>query len=217
MNHRTTTKKRGKKKLRIGKMHSEKRIKIKSFKLTTNPNMRGSTCAFNSGHFIDYKESCYIHPTTKIIICTKCRKTDHKEETKKYHNIPRLYNGHIYQSTFEAEFAKELDLKLKAGIIESWDKQVKIEINAVETSCGPVLTSEPRETLTKQGAKFTHIANYFMDFTVTHPDKSITFYEVKGKELAVWRLKFKLTEIIFRNKINLEVIKKVNYKPKRSK
>ena len=81
----------------------------------------------------------------------------------------------------------------------------------------PVLTAEPLMDLIKQRSDAYHITNYFMDFVVINNDGSKTFYETKGMELSVWRLKFRLTEMIFRNKIQLEVIKKQGYKLKKGK
>jgi hypothetical protein len=193
----------------------EKRIKIKSFERRFNPNVTGSYCAFNDKHFIDHRDECYIHPQLEIIICKNCRFKDEKEISSKFHNVSREYNGHRYHSTLESEFAKQLDLKLRSGLIKSWDKQVKIEINVKMINDEPVLTSEPVIELMKRGISAYHITNYFMDFVVTNPDNSQTFYETKGMELSVWKLKFRLTEMIFRNKIQLEVIKKQGYKPNR--
>jgi len=198
--------------------HTEKRIKIASFERKFNPQITGSHCAFNDKHFIDYKDECYIHPQLKIIICKKCRFAENeKQVTEKFHNVPREYNGYIYQSTLESEFAKQLDLKVKARLIKSWDKQVKIEINVkiFDPYDVPVLTAETMTELHKQGIKAYHITNYFMDFVVINQDDSRTFYETKGMELSVWKLKFRLTEMIFRNKIQIEVIKKQGYKPKK--
>ena len=191
-------------------MHTEKHIKIKSFQQITNPNLNGCKCALDERHFIDYKEICYQHPTIRIIICKQC-----KGKENKYHNVPREYEGHIYHSTFESEYAKQLDLKIRTGLIKGWEKQVKIELNIKMVGDLPVLTDEKMEDLLRAGVKAYHITNYFMDFVVTNNDDSITLVETKGAETSLWKFKFKLTEIVKRNKVNLEVIKKQNYKPKK--
>jgi len=197
--------------------YQERRIKINAFKQTKNPNINGTKCAFNDNHFIDYLEECFIHPQLRIIVCKKCRFIKEKETTSKFHNIPQQYDGHTYHSTFEVEYAKQLDLKLKTGLIKNWERQVKIEINVKYIDDMPVLTSEPVAELKNKGIEAYHITNYFMDFVVTNNDDSLTFCEVKGAELSVWKLKYRLTEMIYRHKVNLEVIKKQGYKPKKKK
>ena len=192
-------------------MYKEKRISIKSFTKTTCNILTGTKCAFDEKHFIDFREECYYNPNLKIYICKKCKGPDEK----KFHNIPQNYNGHTYQSTFEAEFAKMLDLKVKAKLIKSWEKQVKLEINIVFENDKPFLTSEPIGKLLQQNKNAYHICNYFMDFVVTNNDDSKTFYETKGAETEVWKLKWRLTEMIFKDKVQLEVIKKKSYKPKK--
>lgn len=190
----------------------EKNIEIKAFEKRLNPNINGSYCALDSNHFIDYREKCYIHPTLDIIICTECRKKFKKK--LKFHNIPQSYNGHKYHSKLEAEFAKQLDLKLQAGQIRKWEKQKKLEVNVKIIDGNPVLTSETVAELKDKGIEAYHITNYYMDFVVENNDGSITFYETKGMELPLWKLKFRLIEILYRDKANIEVIKKGIYKKK---
>jgi hypothetical protein len=90
----------------------------------------------------------------------------------KYNNTKCEYNGIIYHSRKEAGYAEELDLRLKAGDIAGWDRQVKVELKAY-------------------GRK---ICNYYMDFVVEHNDGTREWVEVKGFETAIWRLKWKLFE-----------------------
>lgn len=80
------------------------------------------------------------------------------------------YNGMWFQSKLEANYAKQLDWKIKAGEVKEWKRQHKIEIKV-------------------NGVK---ICNYFIDFVVTLPDGSQQYIEVKGMEQEVWRLKWKL-------------------------
>ena len=70
----------------------------------------------------------------------------------------------------EAQYAYELDLRVKAKDIKSWERQVKIDIcvNGI------------------------HICNYYMDFVITHNDGSEEYVEVKGFATDVWILKAKL-------------------------
>ncbi len=193
-------------------MHEVRNISIKSFIKTTNKNLSGINCAFERNHWIDYNEECYYHPKLKIYICKSCRS---KDAAKKFHNVPKQYNGYNYQSTLESEFAKQLDLKIKAGLIKDWKRQVKIEINCKIIDGQPILTDEPLLSLKKQNIESYHICNYIMDFVVTNNDGSIIYYETKGYETELWKLKFRLAENILRNRVELIVIKKNNYKIKR--
>jgi len=92
----------------------------------------------------------------------------------KYNATKKEYDGIYYHSKFEASYAQELDLRLKAKDIKSWERQIKLSLDV----------------------NGKHIANYFIDFKVIHNDDSIEFIEVKGFETEVWRLKWKLTEAL---------------------
>ena len=92
---------------------------------------------------------------------------------KKYRNKNKVYNGRSYDSVLEANFAEELDWRLNKGEIKEIIPQYKIELRGVA------------------GQK---VCNYFVDFKVINSDDSITYFEVKGVELAVWRLKWKLCQ-----------------------
>ena len=96
----------------------------------------------------------------------------------KYGAKPTIYNGIKYHSKFEAEYAKNLDWRLKAKDIKRWERQVKISLDVNDS----------------------HICNYFMDFVIAHNTGAIEYVEVKGVETAVWKLKFKLFLAIYKNK-----------------
>jgi hypothetical protein len=88
----------------------------------------------------------------------------------------------------EAEVAHRLDL-LKKSInprerVKSWDRQFKIslDVNGV------------------------HIANYFIDFVVEFEDGRKEFWEVKGMETDLWKLKWKLTKALYPD-YNLVLVK----------
>ena len=93
----------------------------------------------------------------------------------KYKAKKESYNGIVYHSKREAEFAIELDWRLKAKDIKSWERQIKIDIQVNNV----------------------HICNHFIDFEITHKDDSIELIEVKGFETDVWILKRKLLEATF--------------------
>ncbi len=99
----------------------------------------------------------------------------------------QVYNNQRYDSGFEAQHAQELDLRLKAGEITKWERQVKI----------PLIVNG-----------FT-IANYYIDFVVYYPDGTKEYVETKGYATDLWRLKWKLFEALYSEMpdIRLVVIK----------
>jgi len=112
----------------------------------------------------------------------------YQQRYNKYRNVSKEYNGHFYDSKFEASYAKDLDLRVKAKDIKSWERQIKIELEIYGK----------------------HICNYFVDFKILHNDGTIEYVEVKGLELPLWRFKWKLFEAIWNEEqpeIKLTVVK----------
>lgn len=93
----------------------------------------------------------------------------------KYNSKVSSYNGRNYHSALECNYAIDLDWRVKAGEIKSWENQYKID-------------------LTLNGV---HICNYFIDFKVTYADGHVEYHEVKGFETDVWRIKWKLSRAIY--------------------
>lgn len=96
-----------------------------------------------------------------------------------------IRGGRSYHSKKEADFAQILELMKKAGEIKSIKPQKKIRLEVYGS----------------------FVANYYIDFEVIHKDNSVEWIEVKGFETEVWRLKFKLVEIIYRDEIRQGKIK----------
>jgi len=92
----------------------------------------------------------------------------------KYGNTTQRYNGISYDSIKEANYAEELDWRVKAKDIKSWERQIKISLDV----------------------NGFHICNYYVDFKIIHNDGSVEYVEVKGFETEVWRLKWKLFEAL---------------------
>jgi hypothetical protein len=94
----------------------------------------------------------------------------------------------VYDSGFEGEVARELELRRKAGELAKVERQVKceLEINGV------------------------HIANYYVDFKVTHADGQVEWIEAKGLEGEVWRMKWKMFVAIYWNDNDLFTVLKQN-------
>lgn len=88
----------------------------------------------------------------------------------KYKNVKQTYNGYSYMSKLEAQQAFELDCRLKAKEIISWERQVKIDLQAYGK----------------------HICNYYIDFVATRKDGVREYIEVKGMETDVWKIKWKM-------------------------
>lgn len=97
----------------------------------------------------------------------------YKVTYNKYGNKSSFYDGYWYQSKLEANYARELDLRVKAKDIKSWDRQVVIEVRFYD------------QLFTK----------YKMDFKIIHNDQSIEWIEVKGYEDPAWKYRWKALEI----------------------
>jgi len=104
---------------------------------------------------------------------------------KKYKNINQVYNDIRYDSKLEANYAKELDLRLKAKDIKGWDRQKTLELKVN----GEI------------------VCRYRIDFVVYHFDKTTEYVEVKGMELPLWKLKWKILNAMWRKQLNNGTIK----------
>jgi len=93
----------------------------------------------------------------------------------KYGSIKQSYGGRNYHSRKEAIYAFELDMRVKAGEINGYTNQHKIELYVNDF----------------------HVCDYFIDFRVEMNDGTFEYHEVKGFETDVWRLKWKLTQAIY--------------------
>jgi hypothetical protein len=98
----------------------------------------------------------------------------YRVRTAKYYNESQNYNGHHYDSKFEAGYAKQLDFRKKAGEIKSWQPHVKLALYV--HGC--------------------HVCDYEMDFVLDYPDGSQEFVECKGAVLPLWALKWKILEAV---------------------
>jgi hypothetical protein len=100
----------------------------------------------------------------------------------------RDYNGRVYHSTKEAQYAQELDLQVKAGEIRSWEPQVRISLDV----------------------NGHHICNYICDFRVVNKDGEEELHEVKGFITDIFRLKrllFEATYLVAHPEVKYVVIK----------
>lgn len=93
----------------------------------------------------------------------------------KYHNIKTVFGQRTYASRAEANYAAELNMRIRANDIKGWEAQVPVE-------------------MVVQGVK---ICKYIIDFVITHTDGSLEYVEVKGFEKPEWKLKWKLFEALY--------------------
>ena len=104
--------------------------------------------------------------------------------TTKYHNKHTEYAGHSYMSKLEADVAWQLDMRIKAGEVKNYKRQVRIPL--------------------KVNGK--HICDYVIDFVVKCTDGTTEYLEAKGFETDVWKLKWKIFEAMYENKKNVKLI-----------
>lgn len=102
------------------------------------------------------------------------------KKKKKYNNkTSKASDGYIYDSKLEHKIAQDLDLRIKAGELTHYDRQVTFHLYAY-------------------GKK---ICTYRLDFVAYLPDGSKEYIEVKGFPTPVWKLKWKLFEAWFESEI----------------
>ena len=94
----------------------------------------------------------------------------------KYNATKTEYRGVRYDSKREARFAADLDLRIMAGEVRFWLRQVPFQLIA---------------------------SAYRVDFVVFETDGSTHFIEVKGYDTPVGKLKRKQTEALYPVKIEV--------------
>lgn len=93
----------------------------------------------------------------------------------KYGAIRTEYNGKKYHSKREAAYAQELDLRVRAGELTSWDSQYRIPLRV-------------------NGELVCH---YVVDFVEHEAQGTDTYTEIKGMETQTFKLKWKLFEVLY--------------------
>src|SRR5688572_33102305 len=97
-----------------------------------------------------------------------------KTTGNKFHNKKTTYNGGKFDSKGEASYAQELDRRIKAGEIKSYERQAKIELKV-----NGIL-----------------ICNYYADFVVTDKHGAKEIHEYKGFLTKDFQLKWKLLQAV---------------------
>ena len=95
----------------------------------------------------------------------------------KYGSVRTSYNGQVYDSAKEAEFAHGLDLLKEAGGVLWWDRQVPFDVQVA-------------------GKK---VCRYIADFAVRYADAPdvVHYIDTKGFHTRIYRLKKKLVEAAY--------------------
>ena len=107
------------------------------------------------------------------------------------------FKGSIYDSKFEAAYAKELDLRVKAHDIVSWERQVTIDLIVN----GYI------------------VCTYRIDFIVHHNDGTTEYVECKGYATDIWRLKWKLFESLYSDlpDTRLTIVQQGKFRPPKAR
>jgi len=76
-----------------------------------------------------------VDTVTNDAVCLHCGNVRGSPRAKpgKYKAIRSVYNGYPYDSKLEAQYAMQLDWRLKAGDIKAWARQFPIEIRNPKT------------------------------------------------------------------------------------
>lgn len=93
----------------------------------------------------------------------------------KYGAQQRTYKGVSYPSIREAKYAEELDIRVMAGDLKEWRRQIPFD-------------------LVVNGVK---ICRYTIDFLEIDSKGNETYTEVKGYATRDWKLRWKLFEALY--------------------
>jgi hypothetical protein len=106
--------------------------------------------------------------------------------------IKQEYNGFRYDSGFEANYAWELDQRIKNKEIKGYDKQVNLDLIV----------------------NGFIVCQYRIDFIAYHLDGTIEYIETKGYQTDVWKLKWKLFEALYTDipGVKLTIVQQGNFK-----
>jgi hypothetical protein len=99
----------------------------------------------------------------------------YQQRGNKYGAKTTEYGRVLYHSKKEAGFARDCDLRVKAGELIGWDRQVKISLDIGEF----------------------HICNYYCDFFLHYANGKKQLVEIKGYMTEIYRLKRKILEATY--------------------
>ena len=108
-----------------------------------------------------------------------------KPKPNKYNAKKKVYNGEKYDSKLEADYASNLDLRIKAGEVDYYERQYKVDLKI-------------------EGKTFR---TWKIDFKVWFPDGHYELHECKGFETVDYLMKRDIFRILYPNEV-LKIIKK---------
>jgi hypothetical protein len=108
-------------------------------------------------------------------------------KASKYNAIKCAYLGNIYDSIKEAHYAVQLDIKQKAGIVKTINRQVGYTYNVTYSN--------------DKGDKVESTAKYIADFVVGYTDGHTEVVDVKGLRTPAYKAKKKIIEHLYKIKI----------------
>lgn len=95
-----------------------------------------------------------------------------RKSNNKFNAKSTRYNDQFFHSKGEAGYCMELDWRIKAGEIQSYTRQHKIDLKV----------------------NGVHICNYYVDFRVVNKHGGIEFHEYKGLSLEAFEIKWRLLQ-----------------------
>ena len=110
-----------------------------------------------------------------------------KNNKNKYGNNKVEVDGKVFDSKLEAEYYKQLKLRVKANDIVTFKTQPRYPL---------------QNAFKKDGRCFQSI-DYIADFEIHHNDGSVEVVDVKGKKTDVFRIKEKIFNFIYSYKLTL--------------
>lgn len=111
-------------------------------------------------------------------------KKSKKAKESKYRNRPNFYNGNLYHSTKEANYARKLDMLKKSGEVIRWERQLPYTI----------------------GVNGTKITKYILDFKVWYTNGRIDHVDVKGQKSGSAYRAFLVKKALMKAILGIEVI-----------
>lgn len=126
-------------------------------------------------------------------------RVEYFSKTRKKARVARKttdYGGHKYDSMAEAKYAEDLDWRLKAGEIASWEPHPNLHFYFIDPTDG----------------SRTHLFDYKIDFKVEYPDGTIEYVEYKSSwtyKMPEFRFKWKLVETLWKFSDYAECEKKI--------
>jgi hypothetical protein len=109
-----------------------------------------------------------------------------RKRVSKYGNMDTEYNGVVYDSKKEAQYAYTLDRLLYGKFISKWERQI-------------------RYNLAVNGVK---ICAYVLDFKVYHLDGYIEYVDIKGMKKGAAYQMFKVKQKLMLAILGIDVIEK---------